>query len=168
MECCADLWVWWYRLGAEAVEDESEEGRQAWFRNMWESKSDEPRQREEEDDEDEDEDAEQDAAKDNDDEDFGDDFDEFAEGDGDEDFGDFDEADDEPPAQPQQRPQASARPPSAPDILAGLVSSCPNTHMHPTLVSLQASFLYTLIHMSSHSHRSTSQSAPPPPKFRKQ
>ena len=108
------------------VEDESEEGRQAWFRNMWESGPEPPGKEAGEDDEEGDEDAAEDV-EDNDDDDFGDDFDDFAEGDGDEDFGDFDEADEaEPPSTQPQQPQhsqASAIPPSAPDILAGLVSS---------------------------------------------
>ena len=65
----------------------------------------------------EDRDAAQDVA-DEDEDDFGDDFDEFAEG-GEEgaDFGDFDEADEAP----MQHPQPSQLP-TAPDILAGLVS----------------------------------------------
>ena len=115
--------------GREAVDlDESEEGRQAWFRSMWEGDA------KAEYDEDGDG-AVQTVQTDNDnDDDFGDDFDEFAEGgeDGD-DFGDFDEAADaeeeDVASQPPQQPTAI---PAAPDILAGLVSSVQTTN-HPTI-----------------------------------
>ncbi|KAK3681863.1 hypothetical protein LTR37_020822 [Vermiconidia calcicola] len=99
--------------GREAVDvEESEEGRQAWFRSMWEGDAKAEY--------DEDEDGA--VQPDDNDDDFGDDFDEFAEGgeDGD-DFGDFDEAADaeeeDVPSQPPQQPTAI---PAAPDILAGL------------------------------------------------
>ena len=104
--------------------EESEEGRQAWFRSMWEGDAKAEY--------DEDEDGA--VQPDDNDDDFGDDFDEFAEGgeDGD-DFGDFDEAADaeeeDVPSQPPQQPTAI---PAAPDILAGLVSSVQNTN-HPTI-----------------------------------
>jgi hypothetical protein len=92
--------------------DETEEGRQAWFRSMWESDQQEQQEQVEE------------AGRDADDEeDFGDDFDEFAEGgEGDEDFGDFDEADHEP--HPSQPPPSQL--PTTPDVLKGLVSRIPS------------------------------------------
>ena len=101
--------------------DETEEGRQAWFRSMWEGDSHEPEEQEEV--------ADNDADGED---DFGDDFDDFAEGaEGDEDFGDFDEAGDDEPVTAQPAPSQL---PPAPDILKGLVSSIPSL-IHNTLAS---------------------------------
>ena len=97
---------------AQGVDDETEEGRQAWFRSMWEGDQEEQQEQVE--------DSRPDAGEED---DFGDDFDEFAEGgEADEDFGDFDEADDEP--QPSQPPPSQL--PTTPDILKGLVSRIPS------------------------------------------
>ena len=115
----------WQAQGVD-VDDETEEGRQAWFRSMWEGG-----QQGQEDDEEEDDEDEGDAAEDD---DFGDDFDDFAEGgEGDEDFGDFDEADDEPA--PSQPPPSQL--PTTPDILKGLVSSS-RTHNMPPPIPFQS------------------------------
>lgn len=115
----------WTQSG-EIGEDESEEGRQAWFRSMWEGDAkDAEKQGGNVWDYDEDEPGEEPPPDETeDDEDgFGDDFDDFAEGGEDDgDFGDFGEADDEPTPQPQPQPQRATIP-AAPDILAGLVSS---------------------------------------------
>ncbi len=112
------------RRRPEVNVDESEEGRQAWFRSMWEGEQQETKDEEEE------------AA--NGEDDFGDDFDDFAEGgEDDADFGDFDEA--EVPVQsiPEKQQQQMATPP-APDILAGLVSSNPIHTPSLPLTSLPA------------------------------
>lgn len=94
----------------EATDEvENEEGRQQWFRNMWEDDTpqtpDKQQPPEEEDRPDEDgEDG------------FGDDFDEFAEGEEHDDFGDFDQAEDET----SQIPTSTLS--TAHDTLSGLVS----------------------------------------------
>lgn len=112
--------------------DETEEGRQAWFRSMWESDvSGKPTDNEEEE---EDHPVEHDADQGNDHDDddgFGDDFDDFAEGEGDADFGDFDEAE-SIPSQTQETQQPRSNIPPAPDILADLVSSL---SIHTTPIS---------------------------------
>jgi hypothetical protein len=116
---------------AVAAEDESEEGRQAWFRNMWESDPQPHGIEQQQRDAHETIDIEQPIQQDEED-DFGDDFDDFAEGgeNDDADFGDFDEADDTPSQPPQPLPQQH-KPPPAPDILAGLVSSSRNATYVP-------------------------------------
>lgn len=113
--------------GGSHIEQDPED-RQAWFRSMWEGKSqDEPAPHAE---------SSNDA---DDDDDFGDDFDEFAEGEGDDDFGDFDEA--TPTSAPALESQPA--PPSA-SILAGLVSSLMNLLPHPQASSITMGKLTTL------------------------
>ena len=102
-----------YQCEGEAVDEEDEEGRQRWFRSMWEGQADDrPKQETQFEEYNDDEDAG---------DDFGDDFDEFAEGDEDNDFGDFDEAEEQKEAPPQ--PSQVSSQPTPPDILADLVSS---------------------------------------------
>lgn len=97
------------REDTEAMNDED---RQAWFRNMWEGKRDEPQPPidgappVDHDDEEEDDD------------DVGDDFEAFVEEGGDDDFGDFDEADETPMPEPQ--PSTA---PSEPTTFGSLVGT---------------------------------------------
>lgn len=112
-------------------EDDGEK-RQAWFKGMWEGQSEQAEANQEET-----KNAVQlDEDKNEDDEDFGDDFDDFAEGEGNDDFGDFDEAEDAVAEEQHAPPQPQH---TAPDTLAGLVSSSPkqlNLRM-PPIISLQ-------------------------------
>lgn len=109
-----------YQQGVDPPPDDSDEGRQAWFRSMWEDDVPNARHGSTGDGDEKDRNLEHDDEQNNMDDDFGDDFDDFAEGGGDDaDFGDFDEAEDAPPQ--LQQPATAISPAS--DILAGLVSS---------------------------------------------
>ncbi len=99
------------------------EQQQAWFRSMWEGKQDQGEHLQPTKDEAEpDADGEEHEA----DED-GDDFDDFNEGGGEDDFGDFDEAEEAESTPTAEAPTHPPHPAAPPDILAGLVSSMPNS-----------------------------------------
>lgn len=101
----------------DEIDPEDEDGRQEWFRSMWEGGGGREQVGQPE------ADITQEAEDEQEDDDFGDDFDDFAEGDGDEDFGDFDQPQASPPSQP---PQPSILSHTVPDVLADLVSSLAN------------------------------------------
>ncbi len=113
------------RYDERAVEDHEvdPEQQQAWFRSMWEGKQDQGEHPQPTEDEAEtNADGEEHEAYED-----GDDFDDFNEGVGEDDFGDFDEAEEAESTPIAEAPTHPPHPAAPPDILAGLVSSMPNS-----------------------------------------